>query len=176
MYAAVTIMAVLTLLAAGLAATVRKIIHDREIHKYYEAARRIIQEEHLNYAIKNPLNGHGERPQMQKIMLCLKTENNRKNSYVFDPEKGIHIGRDSEKNEICLQDVTVSGEHCRIFLYQDQIYLQDCMSANGTFLKKGIRRPHVLHGNAEVLRSKDRIYVGNTVFRTIIFYCDMLTA
>ena len=76
MYAAVTIMAVLTLLAAGLAATVRKIIHDREIHKYYEAARRIIQEEHLNYAIKNPLNGHGERPQMQKIMLCLKTENN----------------------------------------------------------------------------------------------------
>lgn len=176
MYAALMIAAVLLLLSAGLAAAVRKIIHGRETQKCYEAARRIIQEEHLNYAIKNPLNSHGARPQMQKIMICLKTENARKNSYVFDPEKGIHIGRDSGKNEICLQDVTVSGEHCRIFLYQNQIYLQDCNAANGTFLKKGTRRPCALHGNAEMLRNKDRIYVGNTVFRTIIFYCDMLTA
>lgn len=150
-------------------------LRKKEMKKYYIAAQRIIQEECLDYAIQNPYFG-GKQPATQKLMICLKVEKSKLKGFVFDPSHKIHIGRDSEKNEICLPDVTVSGSHCCIFLYQNQVWLEDLQSSNGTYVKRGFGASYFLQGNQMELFTGDRIQVGKTVFRLELFFCDLLSA
>lgn len=148
----------------------------KEMKKYYMAAQRIIQEECLNYAIQNPLHAGNAQPQMQRMMICLKTEKSKQKGFVFDPAKKVHIGRSSEGNEICIPDITVSGRHCCLYLSNNELFLADLSSSNGTYVKRGFKKPVFLQGMQLALQTGDRIQVGNTVFRVEIFFCDLLAA
>ena len=68
----------------------------------------------------------------------------------------VSIGR-SRVNEIPLDDVTVSGQHCRIIPENGKHVLYDLGSTNGTFVNdKKIQRA--------ILRVGDMIKVGETHF------------
>ena len=89
-----------------------------ERDKYYTAAGNIIKEEYLNYCLTNDMNSDNkaDAPNGQKIMIYIKTLNRKqKAQFVFDPEKGVNIGRDSEKNNIFINEASVSMNHCKIF-------------------------------------------------------------
>lgn len=165
----------LVILAILIGFIVRIQLRKQEMNKYYVAAQRIIQEQCLNYSIQNPLNSKMVRPQTQKMMLCLKIEKAKNKSFVFDPMEKIYIGRNNNENSICLQDAIVSGRHCCLFLYGNEIWIQDLNSANGTFVKRGMRSPYALKGTQMQVFSGDKIFVGNTVFKLEMFICDMLS-
>ncbi len=143
----------------------------KEVEKYYHAAKRMIQEEYLNYCISNPANRSLTPVKLSRTMICIKPMRKNEEGYVFDPERSVLIGRDKERCDICLQDVTVSGQHCELFLYEGEIYLQDLNSQNGTVVKRRIFS-HTLYGEQELLRNRDRFKVGSTWFMIMIFYYD----
>lgn len=93
------------------------------------------------------------------------------------PDSGKHvalgqsliIGRSSKKSVdnpemCCLTDTEISRKHVRIFLNNDQYYLEDLGSTNGTLL----RGKFVKSGSISPLLHGDEIYLGNSmiVFRT----------
>lgn len=168
------VIAAIICVAAGIWIAVRQNIQKQEAHRYYEAAKRIIQEDCLNYSIKNPANNCEKLPRMQKLMIGLRVEKAKGKGYVFDPEKGVFIGREKGPNEICLQEITVSGQHCWIYLQDNKIYLEDLHSSNGTFLKRRFQGLLPLYGTAKEIQSRDKILVGSTCFRLTVFYCDMI--
>lgn len=165
----------LLILVILIAFVIKVQLRKKEINKYYVAAQRIIQEQCLNYSIKNPMNSKIGQPQTQKIMLCLKAEKAKNKGFVFDPEDKVYIGRTNNDNSICLQDVTVSGKHCCLYLYGNEVWLQDLNSANGTFVKRGLEKPYFLQGSQMQIASGDKICVGKTVFKAELFFCDLLS-
>ncbi len=140
-----------------------------EMKKYYIAARRIIQEELLNDALQNAECAGNEFTSHRK-MICLRPVPGKNKGYVFDPSRGVHIGRSSADNEICLQDKTVSGKHCILYTDGADLWLQDLDSANGTLLKHGFGKARCLMGEQRIVADGDKIYVGGTCFCLRIFY------
>lgn len=49
------------------------------------------------------------------------------------PDGTITVGRNT-KNMICIQDDSVSGQHCEILVYGTEVILRDLGSRNGTFV------------------------------------------
>lgn len=139
-----------------------------EIQKYYDAANMMIKESCLNNAIRNQMvtNMTG-----WKIMVYLKWKDWEKQGFVFDPDAGIRIGRVAEENEICIREHNVSGRHCRIFMYNGQLILQDLNSTNGTWIKRGFRKKRVIW--AEPLLSGDKILIGSIKITVTVFSFDM---
>lgn len=164
----VGIILVIGFAAIGVAVYVILANRKAERQKYYDAAYKVIKEGCLNNAIRN----QNEKIQNgQKLMLYLKWKDSERQGYVFDPEKPIRIGRTPGMNDICIREETVSSEHCILFLYQGDIFLQDLNSRNGTWIRKGLRK-HLAEG-AEPVVSGDRIMVGSLVIRITIFTFDM---
>lgn len=137
--------------------------------KYYRAANKLIQEQHLEEAIRK---GEHSCVSMRHLMVALKIKGQKGLGYVFDPAQEIRIGRNIEDNDICLQDLSVSTHHCNIFLYENHLCVKDMGSANGTIIKSGFRCKETLHETLGFLQNKSRIWVGNTCFIITIFYCE----
>lgn len=51
------------------------------------------------------------------------------------PRAPFTIGRTSD-NDLCLEDIAVSGHHARIVKVQEVLFLEDLMSTNGTFINE----------------------------------------
>jgi len=49
------------------------------------------------------------------------------------PENGLLIGRDPDC-DLCLTDNYVSAKHCRIFFENNELFIEDQGSTNGTFI------------------------------------------
>lgn len=144
--------------------------------KCYNAAFNIIKEDMLDYSIKNPLNTYTMEPSGARIMIELKMLNSKKkDSYVFDPAKGVSIGRRKSegKNMICLTDISVSGNHCMIYSSGNSVYFQDMGSSNGSTIKRGFRKYFVGNGNVMELKTKDKLFIGISEFKINIFYYDV---
>ena len=139
-----------------------------EMQKYYDAAYKIIKENCLNQAIRNIPERVKER---QRIMVYLKWKDQDSGGYVFDPLLGIRIGRDPEKNEICIRESTVSSSHCQLYLADRNLAIQDFQSMNGTFVKRNFWK-HRVQGS-EYLYSGDQIIVGSMKIKVTIFTFDM---
>lgn len=139
-----------------------------EQHRYYDAAYRMIKEDCLNDAICN--KGQKSRRE-EKLMVYLKWKDYERQGYVFDPGKGVRIGRDPDKNDICIREATVSSRHCMLFLHQGSVYLKDIHSSNGTLLKRGLTSVPV-QGTVGIL-SGDKIIVGGLAIRVTLFKFDM---
>lgn len=143
----------------------------KEKEKYYRAAKRMIQEEYLNYCISNPAVRQPEPVRFSRTMLYLKPCRKNTEGYVFDPAYGICIGRDKGSCDICLEDITVSARHCELFWYKGCLFLRDLNSQNGTEIKKGFFS-HTLYGETDLLQNRERFKVGDTWFKVTVFYYD----
>lgn len=144
--------------------------------KCYNAAFNIIKEDMLDYSIKNLSNTYEMEPSGARMMIELKMLNaKKKDSYVFDPAKGVSIGRKKAEgnNMICLNDISVSGNHCMIYGSGNNVYLQDMGSSNGSTVKRGFRKYFVGNGNVMELRTKDKLFIGISEFKINIFYYDV---
>lgn len=151
---------------------VREKIKASERKKYYRAAHRIIREQDLEGAIKNAEKA-GAYADTHRLMIALKVKGNKGAGYVFDPSREINIGRSMETNDVCLQDLSVSSSHCRIFMYGERLCIRDMDSANGTVLKERWKKREILYGNAGFLKNKSKIWVGTTCFLVTVFYYEI---
>lgn len=145
-----------------------------ERKKYYRAANRIVREQYLDGAIKNAENAENYQGRHRQ-MVALKVKGSRGLGYVFDPAQEIYFGRGLDTNDVCLQDLAVSIQHCKIFLYENQLCIQDLDSINGTTIKKRWGAKETLYGTTGFLYNKSKIWLGNTCFLVIIFYYEMIS-
>lgn len=139
-----------------------------EIQKYYDAAYKIIKEDCLNQAISRR---EVKQEAGQKVMVYLKWKDRQKQGFVFDPAKGVRIGRTPEENEICIREAAVSARHCILYLAGGQLAVQDFQSANGTWIRRGLRK-HAVQG-AELVYTGDKILVGSLKIKVTVFTFDM---
>jgi hypothetical protein len=93
---------------------------------------------------------------METPMLVIQKGKNTGHSFSLNRAFPVSIGR-SRVNEIHLDDVTVSGQHCRIIPEKGKHVLYDLGSTNGTFVNdKKVQKA--------VLSQGDIIKVGETYF------------
>lgn len=170
------------LLVAVLILICAVIFHKRktEMDKCYAAAGNIIREDFLNYSLQNLMypDTAVSEPKSRKTMVYIKTKTSGKNlKFVFDPEKGIFIGRDKKESNIYIDDVLISKKHCCIYSQEDEIYLQDMLSVNGIRLRRNLfKKYNISNGSRIKLRSGDRIFIGSCKFKVILFFYDITMA
>lgn len=152
----------------GIIIWIRNSVEKTEEKKCYDAAARIIKENSLNEFI---LSKGAKRTAENKLMVCLTAEGKKKQRFVFDPQKGIRIGRNTQGNEISIRNPLVSSNHCCIYLYQGNPIIQDFHSANGTWIKRGLRTYRV-EETAQIY-SGDRLLIGDMCLKVRIFLVDM---
>lgn len=147
----------------------------QEERKYYEAAYKILKEEYLNQAIKKEnMEAVCEIGEIRE-MLCLVMQGSGKgNAYVFDPAFPVTIGREPEKNKFCMRDGAVSSRHCRIQLIQNELWLTDEGSSNGTYVRRGRKDYWTGDGNSIRLQSGDLLQMGQMRLKVHIFYFDTM--
>jgi pSer/pThr/pTyr-binding forkhead associated (FHA) protein len=93
---------------------------------------------------------------METPMLVVRKGKNLGQTFSLNRAFPVSIGR-SRVNEIRLDDITISGQHCRIIPENGKHVLYDLNSTNGTFLNdKKVNR--------SVLKEGDTIRVGETQF------------
>lgn len=156
------------LIICGVILFVMKSANDAKKYKYYDAAYKMIKENCLNEALKNhPLR----EMEGQRLMVYLEWKDNESYGYVFDPAYGIRVGRDPNKNEICIRENIVSSSHCKLYLTEGGLAIQDYGSINGTYVKHVFWK-HRVNGS-EYLYSGDGILVGNMKIKVTIFTFDM---
>lgn len=139
-----------------------------EEKKYYDTACQMVKEEYLTWSLRRT-DRQDSRTEAEKMVYLKFCSSRKKQGYVFNPEQEIIMGRAKERCTIWIPSPIVSLVHCRIFLYQQQIYIQDLNSSNGTIVKKGWRKYLVQSGQSLILDTNDKIYIGNTVFKVTIF-------
>lgn len=139
-----------------------------EKRKYYDAAERMVKEEYLEDVLENSANGE-YYPVVVPMLYIKLIKPKPVQRYVFNPEKGISIGRNRQENTIWLPNPTVSMKHCSIYLYEGKIYLRDENSANGTLIKKGNKKYMLTNGNVILLENGDVFYINNTIFKVTVF-------
>ena len=164
----ITIIIVIAIVLAGIISYIMINSRKAEMQKYYGAAYKMIKEICLANALKNqkPRENHE-----QKVIIYLKWKDREKQGYVFDPQQGVRIGRNPGKNEICIREKMISGQHCVIYLSEGMLAIQDLNSSNGTWIRRGFWK-HRLQG-AEYLLSGDKIIVGGLKLTVTIFTFDM---
>jgi hypothetical protein len=93
---------------------------------------------------------------METPMLVVRKGKNLGQSYSLNRAFPISIGR-SRVNEIRLDDITISAQHCRIIPENGRHILCDLNSTNGTFLNE-------MKVTRQTLKEGDTIRVGETQF------------
>jgi hypothetical protein len=93
---------------------------------------------------------------METPMLVVRKGKNLGQTYSLNRAFPVSIGR-SRVNEIRLDDITVSGQHCRVIPENGRHVLCDLNSTNGTFLNEK-------KVNRQTLKEGDTIRVGETQF------------
>ena len=176
-------MVFLVLLAAAVLTAVLALIifricqyrEEKEMEKYYEAARQMVKEECLNYSLKNPYlksSGLPERNPL-KIMLYIKlVKAKEKGRFVFDPKEPVIFGRQKESVSVLINEGVVSARHCKVYLVDNQAALEDMGSVNGTGLIRRRRQYTLTPGYPVILEQNDIIHVGSRYFQVKLFYYD----
>ena len=150
-----------------------------EQQKYMAAAGNILREDYLNYSLQNTINPQNlaEKPKSKKIMIYIKSKSDgSKLRYVFDPEKTVLFGRSSTECNVFINNAAVSQKHCRIYVSDNAVWLQDVGSSNGTVVKRGFTKRYTLSGGYQIaLESGDRICIGDCCFKVRLFLFDLMT-
>lgn len=140
------------------------------------AANSLIREELLVDSLKNTgINDVNKRIKNSiRIMICIKAKSSGKTQrYVFDPAKGVSIGRSSSQN-VFINDKLVDAEHCGIYVRNKKVYIKDYNSNMGINVKRGIFASYYLSGGKSLgLKTDDILIIGNTKLRITLFYFDM---
>lgn len=164
----------LACLAATAVAAIVFVLRSRERDLYLRAAKNLVQEQFLRHALANPLCA-APPPARRRTMLYVRINTQPAMRFVFDPNENISVGRAPECS-ISAQDPLISQHHCRIFLHNGQVLLTDNGSGNGTCVRRGLFHCyHLRRGQAFVLRTADRICLGNLVLKITVFVFDDAT-
>jgi hypothetical protein len=105
----------------------------------------------------SPLPGKGE------LRIHLTASDKSQSELTFAKDL-IIIGR-VMGNDIVLAQGNVSKNHCRIFVFNDQLYVEDLKSTNGTQLNKNNITPREPHP----LLPTDELGVGSTILKLELF-------
>ncbi len=175
-----TIVFIIFVVVAVVVSVISVVLYNRgkeERAKYYMSAGNILKEDFLNYALTNPLDSDEamEMPTSRKTMIFIKTLNCKpKSQFVFDPKRQIVIGRDKNNSNIYINEVLVSKKHCCIYAEGFDVFLADTGSANGTVVRRGLFKKYYIGNMCRIqLKTGDRIKIGSTKFKVVLFYYDM---
>lgn len=89
----------------------------------------------------------------QREMLDFKVEE------TYTLSKSVVVGR-QDKNDIVIKDLCISGIHAHIIVKDDEVYLKDMGSKNGTFVN-GVS---LTEGERLLLKDGDNIRIGQVKF------------
>lgn len=169
------VLASIVLVAAVIIIIKRK---KENVKRIYRAAGNILKNEYLDHSLHNPYisaNAANQMPSQRKLMVYFRSIGAKPaKEYVFDPESVIGIGRARSNNSIILSEAIVSSEHCKVYLKNGQIVLQDCGSSNGTAIRRRSRTYVIEPYKEAVLFSGDIIIIGSTRLEIKIFDYDMV--
>ena len=88
------------------------------------------------------------------------TNNSLKEGSVIPITNGITIGRKPD-NTLILSDEFVSGNHAKILIIDDECYIEDLNSTNGTYVNNGRIKGKVL------LEPSDEVKIGTVLFKLL---------
>ncbi|MDO5456546.1 MAG: FHA domain-containing protein [Eubacteriales bacterium] len=162
-----TVLACIAVLALFLFVFISSRRKEKEKEKEFKAAAMLLKEQQLQDLIDLSKKSKDIR---NRLILVVSWKEEKGRKFVFDPMLGVRIGRDREENQICVPLETVSQKHCIIFSSNNEIYVQDLNSANGTYLKRGFKTFRVK--NYEVCRENDQVIVGGVPFKVRSFWVD----
>lgn len=87
-------------------------------------------------------------------------ENHRIENFAFDPSKKIiSLGR-RKNNDVCIPDLSVSGNHAIITVNGDELILEDLKSTNGSYVNGEFVERAKVSGNTEIILGKILIEVN----------------
>lgn len=92
-----------------------------------------------------------------EVVLTVREPGREPRSYRLPPDRAVDIGRDATLNTLAFQDPTMSTQHLRVVLDNDEVYLVDLGSTNGVSV--GERRVDAVH-----LHPGDRFRAGMIEF------------
>lgn len=134
--------------------------------------RKFVEYEVLNMTLRNPVtNEQATDYVLGRAFLRIEfPESKSWIAYLFNLDECITIGR-SRENKICIRDERLSRTHCKIYVTNGYMWLQDLGTANGTVLKKGLFRKVCLAPQETTsLEHGDVIVVGKHKMRVKIYY------
>lgn len=159
---------ILVVATTFLAALILRMLKKSEEERYYNAAAQMIREEILNDSISREKKIL--KDSQLKMMVYIKCNGRQKDGYVFHGAREIRIGRKMPQYGIYLKDKEISSFHCRIIWYEGRLWLEDMQSSNGTFIRRGLQKHQV--DRPICLRSRERVYLGNSYLDIQIFQMD----
>ena len=170
------VLIIIILIVLAVAATIVSVVYicnkKAENKKCQRAASHILKEKYLYESIINPWLENGDISKIYTVRMMVYVKNisvKPKDGFVFDVSDKVSFGRKHGCNVI-LNEATVSGEHCVIFMKDNAAYITD-KSANGTILKRGLYRVELNNSTYE-LSNRDIIIVGSTSFKLVFFWFD----
>lgn len=86
--------------------------------------------------------------------------NSLKEGSVIPITSGITIGR-KQDNTLILSDEFVSGNHAKVFINDEECYLEDLNSTNGTYVNSERIKGKVL------LEAEDEVKIGTVLFKLL---------
>lgn len=148
-------------------------ISKNETEKYYNAADKIIREDILAHAVRNPYINKQPAPASRRLMLGVKIKNGKKkNIQVFDPCKPVYIGS-AETNQIRVMNNAVSSTHACIFNSENKLWINDRCPSVSIKIKRGSRKVICRPGSSVRLRAGDIIIFNNYKLTFRIFVYDI---
>jgi hypothetical protein len=101
-----------------------------------------------------------------EVVLTVREPGREPRSYRLPPDRAVDIGRDATMNTLAFQDPTMSTQHLRVVLDNDEVYLVDLGSTNGVLV--GERRVDAVH-----LHPGDRFRAGMIEFEIGLHHASM---
>lgn len=101
-----------------------------------------------------------------EVVLTVREPGREPRSFRLPPDKAVDIGRDATLNTLAFQDPTMSTQHLRVVLDNDEVYLVDLGSTNGVLV--GERRVDAVH-----LHPGDRFRAGMIEFELGLHHASM---
>lgn len=105
------------------------------------------------------MSGSGQSAAGKSFILRFISGKYQGGEFPITPEKQIIVGRSSDLDMVLVEDM-VSRKHAKIQLQQDQIWIEDLGSTNGTFVNgEKIKRARLKEG--------DRVLIGTSILKLV---------
>ena len=102
-----------------------------------------------------------------EVVLTVREPGREPRAYRLPPDRAVDIGRDATLNTLAFQDPTMSTQHLRVVLDNEEVYLVDLGSTNGVLV--GERRVDAVH-----LHPGDRFRAGMIEFELGLHHASMV--
>lgn len=159
----ILILLILLLLAAGIVLLKEMIRRNQKKKELSQAAEDKLRDENLNHVILNSDIGKEQLKEVYKpydvdysnpntdkkvsgrniqkgenhvmVQLIERTELSTR-KFMMNPIKGIHIGSDSQSNDIAVPAEKISPCQCEIFSVRDKVFIKNLSSDNRTIIRR----------------------------------------